>query len=301
MGILESMLRFVGLSTERRTRPGAPGHRTTDEDGDGDLRVELPWPIRAERPGDLGSLGALGLPPGRIVRPDEDETADPVLWLADSVADHRATWAALAARFPQTGLWPVLVQGLGEDLERPWYGGELDGPQGPVPDVAEVLQERWSEAVEVLEEYDEDELDDDQRRVRDAGPVLALAPAQPVGATVQLELGAGTSGLALVPVGRPADVPSAIGWWGTANVDLDGSDVAAVLRSWEDRFGATLVAMGFDTIHLEVAAPPSSSNDVATLILEHYAFCPDNIDQGVGSLPAYAPVVRAHHWTFWWD
>jgi hypothetical protein len=35
---------------------------------------------------------------------------------------------------------------------------------------------------------------------------------------------------------------------------------------------------------------------------EHYAFCPDNIDQGPGSIEDYAPgLVNLDRWDFWWD
>jgi hypothetical protein len=35
---------------------------------------------------------------------------------------------------------------------------------------------------------------------------------------------------------------------------------------------------------------------------EHYAFCPDNVDQGVGSIGEYAEsLVDADLWPFWWD
>ncbi|MGC7358384.1 DUF4253 domain-containing protein, partial [Mycobacteroides abscessus subsp. massiliense] len=58
--------------------------------------------------------------------------------------------------------------------------------------------------------------------------------------------------LLLVPVARPADVPAALGWWGGTNYCLTGTDFTAVLRSWEDRFGAVLISIGFDTMTVRV-------------------------------------------------
>ena len=40
-----------------------------------------------------------------------------------------------------------------------------------------------------------------------------------------------------------------------------------------------------------MAAPPSDPVQAELLAREHYAFCPDNIDQGVGSLEDYVPLV----------
>ena len=112
---------------------------------------------------------------------------------------------------------------------------------------------------------------------------------------------AGPTGLLLVPVARPADVPRALGWMGPANYDFGGSDQSTVLRSWEDRFGAVLVGMGFDVMQLVVAAPPTDPVQAELLAREHYAFCPDNVEQGVGSLEEYVPLVMGNEWYFWWD
>ncbi|WP_436319065.1 DUF4253 domain-containing protein [Streptomyces virginiae] len=60
-----------------------------------------------------------------------------------------------------------------------------------------------------------------------------------------------------------------------------------VLRDWEHRFGARVVAVGFDTLHLSVAAPPMSGQDALLVAAEHFALSPDNIWQG--STPAHWP------------
>jgi hypothetical protein len=220
----------------------------------------------APRLGDLSRLDGLGLPSGRLVVPEAG--GDAVAWVSDQVGEHAGTWARLAVRFPETGWWPLLANGLAEgDLSRPWHGGELGGP--------------------------------DTSEARDVVEVLATATRSP--GPVTLPVPVGTTGLLLVPVTRPADVPRALGWYGPANHDLSGSDVAAVLGSWEDRFGAVLVGMGFDVLHVAVAAPPSDPDQLALLAQEHYAFCPDNVDQGVGSLEAYAPLLAEREWWFWWD
>ncbi|MFE5491809.1 DUF4253 domain-containing protein [Streptomyces virginiae] len=60
-----------------------------------------------------------------------------------------------------------------------------------------------------------------------------------------------------------------------------------VLRDWEHRFGARVVAVGFDTLHLSVAAPPMSGQDALLVAAEHFALSPDNIWQG--SRPTHWP------------
>lgn len=83
---------------------------------------------------------------------------------------------------------------------------------------------------------------------------------------------------------------SACGWHGPVNYDPDTAVFAAVVRDWETRFGARVVGVGADTLHLSVAA-------------EHFAFCPDNVWQGSHpTLSAYAEqLVGVNCWTFWWD
>jgi Domain of unknown function (DUF4253) len=56
--------------------------------------------------------------------------------------------------------------------------------------------------------------------------------------------------IGLVAAARPADVIPLIGWSGAVNWDLSPLSIAAVVRSWEDRFGATLLEVGFAGIRV---------------------------------------------------
>ena len=42
---------------------------------------------------------------------------------------------------------------------------------------------------------------------------------------------------------------SSLGWLGAANYDYDAAEMSAVLRSWEERFGAVPVCLDFDVPH----------------------------------------------------
>ncbi|MER7046475.1 DUF4253 domain-containing protein [Streptomyces jumonjinensis] len=84
----------------------------------------------------------------------------------------------------------------------------------------------------------------------------------------------------------------------------DTAKFSAVLRTWEQRFGARVVAVGFDTLHLSIATPPAQPQDALLIAAEHFAFCPDNIWQSSRShtLTSYAEqLVDTHSWEFWWD
>lgn len=109
---------------------------------------------------------------------------------------------------------------------------------------------------------------------------------------------------ALVPARRSADIPAVIGWTGPVNHEDDVARLCAVLRSWEDRFDVRVVVLGFDTLTVSVGRPPTTLADARALAAEHYAFCPDTIDQNPPyDLDAYAEksVLNRESWSFWWD
>jgi Domain of unknown function (DUF4253) len=85
------------------------------------------------------------------------------------------------------------------------------------------------------------------------------------------------------------------GWIGPAN-HAQTAPLAAVVRSWEDRFGVRVTRVGFDTLDLSVAAPPQRTEHALHVAAEHFAFCPDNLQQaspGQDTLGGYAEQMRA--------
>jgi hypothetical protein len=108
--------------------------------------------------------------------------------------------------------------------------------------------------------------------------------------------------IAMVGVSRPADAIVAMGWDGAANGDLEAAVISSVLRSWEDRFAASLVAIDGQELNLAVGHPPRSLEQAVPVAAEHYALAPDLIEQGAGSIGEYATaLVGAPLWNPWWD
>ncbi|MEU2628244.1 DUF4253 domain-containing protein [Kitasatospora sp. NPDC007106] len=108
--------------------------------------------------------------------------------------------------------------------------------------------------------------------------------------------------IGLVPAACGAEALVACGWSGPMNHENDTATIAAVLHGWERRFGVRVVAAGFDTLDLAVAAPPTDLDGALLVAAEHLALCPDNILQGTGSLAEYAEhLIAADTWTLWWD
>ncbi|MFE9901187.1 DUF4253 domain-containing protein [Streptomyces achromogenes] len=256
------------------------------------------------------SLG-LQLPPGRLVdATDDGPWHQPLLWHAEK-ASAPGTWKALGAPAARTGLLPVLVDLAGCRVGVDDWGllpGDASYP-GDHP-VEDVLSEYWEEETdghlsEEIEPFGTEwpglassgvpNADPDTR----AATVADALHRDPARWAEWIE----EPHLALVPARRSADIPAAIGWTGALNYDHDVARVCAVLRSWEDRFGMRVVALGLDALVVSVAAPPGTLADAEVLAAEHYALCPHAVVQsGPGSVRAYAEtLLGATSWAFWWD
>ncbi len=270
---------------------------------------------------DLASSG-LDLPPGSLV----DATLDgpwhePLLWHADGPAAPR-DWTDLRAAGRRLGLLPVLVTGgHREQWPEDW---DLCPDETSYPgdhDADEVLAGYWTDSVDHADDRTGDGTAADETGEADDGPDAwpGLAPVPAREAAEDADTAAaglagvlasdaddwlGGARMALVPARRSADIPAAIGWSGPMNHENDVARLCAVLRSWEDRYDARVVALGFDTMIVSVGRPPGTAEEARALAAEHYAFCPDNIDQSPPhDLDVYAEkaVLNQEVWSFWWD
>lgn len=203
---------------------------------------------------------------------------------------------------PHTGRCPVLLGGHGPaSVPERW---------DPAPALAEV--DRCDAAAVLAAGYPTECLHHRDCLAPFGGTFPGLAPAttgaalltreEIVESAVEEALLPCESLLGLVPVTRPADVPAAVGWFGMGNASDDVVGLSAVLRSWEDRFGAVLVRMGRATLDVAVAAPPWESSECVAIAAEHFAFCGDTFSGNPGTLRDYANLLRGRtRWSFWWD
>ncbi|MFI2652384.1 DUF4253 domain-containing protein [Micromonospora fulviviridis] len=258
----------------------------------------------------LGLLQPGTLPAGRMVKPEDGGPL--VYWLSDGPVEP-ALWARMRSRHGESGLWPLLLTGLSREETRPWADGEVypaDMTSPDLHDAAELLAQWW----DVYTRTDED---DDMLTAAERTAVTApfgqrwpgmARPADPAGPPEHFAdqyaefLLQKPARLGLVPAARSADTLALTGWSGPANYVYDAGKTSAVVRSWGDRFGAEVVGIGFDTLYLSVAAPPTSPEHARQVAAEHFAFCPDNIWQGAGTLGGYADqIIGLNAWSFWWD
>ncbi|WP_060180380.1 DUF4253 domain-containing protein [Streptomyces sp. IMTB 1903] len=272
------------------------------------------------------SLG-LDLPPGGVVRRSGrrrwGKEPEPLVWVSDEAVGVGALAAHRGSHLAAAGLQAVLLQDR-PGLERWWQEREFAPERMSDPDdhhVEPVLRAFWSRVVpdpaegaegeEIIAPFGRDwpGLAMTAPSAGPDGPDGPDVPEDPEVAACALadeliERGClPAPRLALVPSRRAADVPTALGWGGPTNYEADTALISVVLRSWEDRFGARLVALGFDELHLSVAAPPPTTALALPVAAEHFALSPDNIWQGSGSIRAYTDeaVIGSGHWSFWWD
>lgn len=258
-------------------------------------------------------LGGVQLPAGRRLSGREDDT--PLLWAtAEPVPRAGRVWQALTELHPETGLVPILLGFLdGGHQGRPWDERELgtrcDLAGADLPDASGLLARQWA----------------------DWAPSAAELAAEPGAAALIAPFGATFPGLArgqdqeltdaeqaraldvlgaarigLVPAARPADVLAAIGWEGDVNRNDAPELLPAAMRSWEDRFGAVLVEVGFAHFRMLARRPPRTDSDILAVAAELWSCCdefwpadqPGSAEtvEEIGKLMADIPV-----WTLWMD
>jgi hypothetical protein len=253
-------------------------------------------PFFAARSGKLPAsgtpvIGGIKLPRGSRCGP---------FWSTDAgVPDAFALSRKLASVFPSTGLWPVVWTWPGEEPDHYVYGGgnparadslsadtllrrswQTDSSAGPFPGLAHAELDPGAATVDPFDKTIEESLTE---------------PPPPGGWMVLL-----------VPANRPADAISVLHMQTTEW--FSDYAVTAVLRSWEERFGAVLCAMSPGGVELAVAAPPRDEEQARRLAAEQAAFAPE--DDGTDDLDALARQLRsnriirgltsARYWAFGW-
>lgn len=262
-------------------------------------------------------IGSMSLPRGRRLRARYGSGA-PVAWATlQPVPDAGTVWAALSAEHSETGLAPILLKGLDEATNRPSDEEEFEDPADVAQlegmDVASVLREMWNGTAYEVGFEDAGEEEEDEGVVEMRAPFSKQFPGLAPPAEVPLSQDQLTAALGslpaarigLVPANRPADVLPMLGWSGAANRMDTALPIAAVLRSWEERFGAQLLEVGFAEIRLLVQRPPRNFDGAQRLAAEQFAFCDEcwlGDQVGLNEVGTITDaLVNAPMWGFCWD
>lgn len=266
-------------------------------------------------PGPL-RVGPVDLPPGKVLTSGlygggDGAPPQPVAWVtADPVPAAGRVWQQLSDLHGETGLTPILLSTLDNHPRRPWDDEEFGDPVDPGEvanvDVADFLARWWRAS---LPDEDDREGRQEWEPFGRTFPGLAPAHGEPLTPAEREQVldSRPLARIGLVPAGRPADVLAALGWSGTTNWGGLGGyrdylvPLTAMLRSWEDRFGARLFEVGFADLRLLVERPPRTRELAEHLAAEQFQLANDCID-GARGIPWIAPrLLHSPYWTFWWD
>jgi hypothetical protein len=248
----------------------------------------------------------------------------PLLWATDDpVPAVGQVWHALHEMAPGTGLQPVTLGFLTDQIPgtrdkagsrgRPWDSGELADPYplsaADAVDAAALLAEYWEYLVEPEDDPDNPEQFAEVEPFARKFPGLAPASDE---ALTGAELSAALrmirpSRLGLVPATRPSDVLSLTGFEGFTNGFGTPAEFTAVLRTWEERFGAVLCGVGFADVRVLVTRPPRTQRAAELVAAEIRTMCNEfwPIERPGTALTAVREIADyvkdAPFWGFWWD
>ncbi|MDO5629636.1 MAG: DUF4253 domain-containing protein [Mobilicoccus sp.] len=105
----------------------------------------------------------------------------------------------------------------------------------------------------------------------------------------------------LVPTSRPADALLTLGPDGFDSRP-DVATLTAVLRSWEERFGALPLWYSADTLDIALRRPPSTRAEALAFATEISVICPDAlINTDLTDPEGIDELVGLTLWQMWWD
>jgi hypothetical protein len=189
----------------------------------------------------------------------------------------QTVWAQLQDVASATRAWPVLTGAL--PVPASWHLGEGRAVDDVVvPDAEPLLSAALAAAP-----------------TPDPGFKSRLEPTSE--AVVEADVSAGY--LAVVAGTDGWALPIAVGFSGVGG--WSAAEHAAVLRYWSRRYQADLVALTESGIGLRVNRPPRTHEAAMAAAEEIYAYCPDVVTHGVGSMWALATTIAVSPaWSLRW-
>ena len=218
-----------------------------------------------------------------------------VIWFLLPGAKAPAAWDTLRKEAAGLGLWPVV---LGPPEEAAALGEGQDPGNLPSAVLAEAAK---LDAAKVLERR----AGDDPETYAETRGDWPEEPEVLEEMTVHLDPGSGEPFpdvlMALVPAKHGYEVPAWLSFGGWNDCPAPAEHVA-VLRSWNERFGADLAGLSGDTLELRNARVPGDREALLELAREQFRYCADRVQQGYGTLDALAAGIGGSRaWSFWWD
>lgn len=110
--------------------------------------------------------------------------------------------------------------------------------------------------------------------------------------------------MALLPTANAYSLPLLLNFGGQENCPTPAVHYA-MLKRWQELYGATVLAIEPNAIECFVEQPPMTKEQALKIAREHYGYCNaviDEAEEGEGELAPYAYELLNHQlWSFWWD
>jgi hypothetical protein len=229
-----------------------------------------------------------------------------------------ALWQALRARFPRSGLWPVL-RGNQPGEDDPYAKDLVDRLPLVRPGSArKVLAAQFAQRRKQFGERHDVSLaptDSNASLVEkvDGSAVYSLsfsplpAPPWPKRAPAAGMLSFYTTrnrmtvSFALLPIRHAYEAPIELAF--TGGEDCPGPHlISAVFADWQKRYGAVPACITRSVIECYVEKPPRDQTSAIDLAVEQWLLCEDIVGQGTQSIRNLAQQLwRSPRWFFWWD
>jgi hypothetical protein len=221
------------------------------------------------------------------------------VWMTYPLSPRRepfSSWVRLRAAHAQTGLWPFLVGPDLKDADRQAIT-ELWHDAATAPDPTAVARGLTMDVRAFFAQRTAVREAPDPRIISVDPAALAWADRVP-----QFGFSSRDTVIGLIQANHGYEVPGLLSWKGAVNYDLDGAHHVAVLRHWQEQFGAELVTLTGDQIELLVARPPRDPATMVQVAVELLGYCPD-LDVGDADVVAVVAneIVPHRCWSFWWD
>lgn len=271
VGLFDKVSRF-GRAPARRPKGGT---RSRDA-----YVPPVPEPAAGEAPpSPAESLSLAGVAPPR-----------PMVW-AGTAASGTAVWTSPVANGAGQALWAELREAAGSAGVWP----VLTGPS-PVPSSWRLTSAQRPGEVVVPDAEPLLEAALARQDTPEKGFRTRLEPSQR--AVVEADLAAGY--VALLTGIDGWQVPIAVGFEGVGG--WSATEHAAVLRLWGLRYKAELVSLTDSGVGVRVGRPPASHEAAMEAAESIYAYCPDVVTRGVGSMWALATTIAVSGaWSLRWS
>lgn len=233
-----------------------------------------------------------GFDPSSLSQPEYQRAGvDHLIYLLRiPVTQALAQWEVLRQLVPQTGYWPVL--GWEIFKKPPWQ-------EEPVQQIIE-----GGHRVNVTQWFEQQGERGLQQEVKETRVDDKTSPR------FSFRLHLRQFPYTLSPLVPCALLPTIQGWEAPAYLPVTENEwdppaavQVAVMKYWNERWGAEVVAMVSGAMEMRVLEPPTTWQEALELAKEYYLYSPDVVDQWLeGSLQALAGrLLNGHVWKFWWD